>query len=693
MSDFLFELGVEEVPVHEINKILGQLEKKFREKLTNNRVGFKAIETAATNRRFMIYFNSINEKADDIEEQVKGPSTKVAYDKDGQPTVALRKFMEANRIQAGDLKEIKTPKGLYAAFERQTEGKPGKVILTGLIPEVLGELTFSKGMLWNESRVPFVRPITNILALFDNKLIECEFAGIVSSNLIAGHTLLSDRPIKVNSFKDYCEFLNKNFVLISADERKKKIIDEIVDVEEEYNVRVQPDQKILDDYIYNNEYPVLFSGEFDKKYLELPAEIISTFMINEKKLMPAYDKENKIVNIFVGVSNIPDENKNVVRGNERVIRATFEDAKFFWDNDRRDDFPGLRENLENVMFHEGLGNFYEKTDRLASLIDFLVKETGKDHLTEDIKQAALFCKNDLITRMVREFPSLQGIMGGLYLQEVGEKDEVRQAVYAHYEPKGFTDAKLENIGAGILSIADKIDNICGFIFKGIKISSSKDPYGIRRDAGAIIKIIKDFKLDFDLLPLIRYAAEKFMDNYDNKQARTIVDITSVTKQLFISRIENIFKDTLKFRYDIVNAVLDRTETLFVYRVYLKAYEISTIMQADSIQHLVSLHKRLRNIIKKTTHHTVYEERLIEKEEKALFEVFKESKTEIEIFISDNKYLPACSRVLEMKPAIDKFFDNVLVMDKDPEVRENRIALLQRLDELLSRIADFSLIVE
>lgn len=692
MSDFLFELGVEEVPVHEIRSILEQLKGKFEAKLREIPVGFKTVECAATNKRFMIYFHNINSQADDIDEQVKGPAKKIAYDENNQPTIALKKFIEANNIRLEDLTEVKTPKGLYVAFDKKTPGKKTTEILRKLIPEILKELTFAKTMVWNKSRTPFVRPIKNILAVFDNKLIEFEFAGIQSSTLTSGHTLLSDKPIKVNSFKDYCELLSKNFVIVSEDERKKKIIDELVEIEEEFNVRAEPDKRMLEEYIYNNEYPVLFAGEFDMKYLDLPAEIISTFMINEKKLLPVYDRDNNLVNRFIGVSNIPDENRNVVRGNERVIQATFEDAKFFWDNDRKEDFAALRENLKKVMFHEGLGNFYEKTQRLEVMVGRLVKATHNEQLAEEIGKAAGLCKNDLVTRMVREFPSLQGIMGGLYLKESGEKEAVWRSVYYHYEPKGLSDVRLENIGGGILSIADKLDNISGFILKDIKISSSKDPYGIRRDASAIIKIVKDLKMDFDLWPMVEAAVEEFIKS-GNKFEKAAADCVQETKKLFISRIENIFKDTMHFRYDIVNAVLARTDALFIYRVYIRAYEISAMVQTESVQHLVSLHKRLKNIIKGAAIFEVEEGRLVEKEEKILYEIFKESRPKIEELILQDKCTQACSTILEMKPVIDNFFNKVMVMDKVKEVKENRLALLQRLDELLSRIADFSLIVE
>ena len=691
MSDFLFELGVEEVPVSEISPIMEQLKKKLLKRLEEERVEFKYVETAATNRRFMIYISEISGKADDIEEQIKGPAKRIAFDEQGKPAIPLTKFLEFNNVELSEIKEVETPKGVYMVIERKTEGRTTQEILKEILPQILAELTFDKTMVWNASRVSFVRPIKSILVLLDNKVVEFAFAGVPSSKATFGHTLLSEDFIEVNSYKEYCELLTRNFVIVREDERRKKIVDEITDIEEDLNAKVKPDTAMLDYYIYNNEYPVVFNGEFDKKYLELPSEIISTFMIREKKLLPVYDKKNNLLNTFIGVSNIPDENKFVMRGNEKVIRATFEDAKFFWDNDRKDNFVALRENLKNVTFHQGLGSFYEKTDRLFALAGYLVKETKNDSLAEPLKKAALYCKNDLVTRMVREFPSLQGIMGGLYLKEAGAEEELWKAVYGHYEPKGFVKERLENPGAGLLSIADKIDNLTAFISKDIKISSSKDPYGIRRDANAIIKVIIEFKLNFDLKELIRMAAEPFVSNSEEHEA-----LMKKTRELFISRVENVFKDFMKYRYDVVNSILNvdiETEPLDIYRMFVRCYGVSKVVQDEAIQDLIALHKRLKNIIKKSDRFLVSEDLLVEKEEKILFEIFKETESRIQSSMNDNDYVQACSRFLEMKPVIDKFFDKVLVMAEDEKLRQNRIALLQRMNELLSQIADFSLVVE
>mgnify|MGYP001095877135 CR=1 FL=1 len=688
MSDFLFELGIEEVPASEIKNIVLQLKDNFKLKLDENLVKFKSIETSATNRRFMIYISEISEKADDKDEQILGPSKKISIDENGQPTIALKKFMEFNNIELSDVIEIETKKGLYLCTNKVTEGLKTNDILHKIIPEILGKLTFSKTMLWNESRVPFVRPIKNILCLLNNRLVKLKFSSIESSKFIDGHITLSESSIEINSFKDYIEQLGKNFVIVKEKGREEKIINEITEIENEFDVNVKIDDKMLNYYIYNNEYPVVFKGNFNKKYLKLPHEIISTFMIKEKKLLPVYNKNNKLLNTFVGVSNIPDENRFVSDGNEKVIHATFEDAKFFWDNDKKDNFINLRENLKKVNFQKDLGNFFDKTERLHYLVDFLLKETNNNHMCENIKQASYLCKNDLVTRMVREFPSLQGIMGGLYLKEMNSEEDIWKSVYWHYEPKGFTDKKLKHFGAGILSIADKIDNITGFISKGIKVSSSKDPYGIRRDANSIIKVIIDFKMNFDLYELIELAAEKYTKNEEDKKKLVIK-----LQKLFLSRIEIIFRDLLNFRYDVVNSIINTHDILFIYKSFLKATDVSKMVETDSIDILIILHKRLKNIIKGFNAFFISEDLLMGDEEKILFEIYRESKAEIEKLAINNNYIQACSKIIEMKPVIDNYFEKVLVMAEDNKIKENRIALLQCLNELLSKIADFSLIIE
>ena len=452
--------------------------------------------------------------------------------------------------------------------------------------------------------------------------------------------------------------------------------------------QVRCDDEMLDYYVYSNEYPVVFSGSFDPKYLGLPAEIITAFMTHEKKLLPVVDRAGKLTPHFVGVANIPDENKKVSRGNEKVIQAAFEDAQFFWDMDRKEDFFALKELLKNVIFQKELGTYFEKVERLAALVDFLVNETHNDALRAQLQKAAFNCKNDLLTKMVREFPSLQGIMGGLYLQAAGEDPLVWKAIYGHYQPRGLADEKLDDLGAGILSIADRMDNIAGFVSKGIKISSSKDPYGIRRDANAVIKIIIDFKLGLDLEPLIRLAALHFAKN-DADLLLNCQDHPRVVRRPPGELPEG--SSAIPLRRG--QRRHGRGQRWPCTTQFLKAQAVAKLVESGMVEPLAALHRRLKNISSDFERCNFSEGELKEKEEKILSDVFKESKPRIDDLIMKKNFLQAGSEILEMKPIIDRFFEKILVMDKNVSLRKNRIALLQRIDELLSGVADFSLLVE
>jgi len=691
MGDLLFELGVEEVPAHSVADILVQLRNQFHAKLSQYLVPYRDIDKAATHRRFMIYITGIPDRTQPRPETILGPAKRSALDERGHPTLALKKFVQFNKVKMNEVVEIQTPKGLYMGIERINEGEKSDQIMRSIIPEILAAITFPKTMIWNDSRVPFIRPIRHLLVLFNNRPLEIEFAGVKSSNRSTGHLLLSDGYFEVKSFKDYIQYLNKNFVVLKENERRQKILADVHDIEEDLDGRVAIDEPLLEYYIYSNEYPVVFNGRFNVKYLTLPPEVISTFMIQEKKLMPVFAADGKMLNAFVGVSSIPDENNKVRQGNERVIQATFEDAQFFWDMDGKEDFFSLRQNLKNVMFQKDLGSYYEKSERLLSLIELLVRETGNDALLDPLLKAASHCKNDLLTRMVREFPSLQGIIGGLYLKERNEPEAVWKAIYGHYQPKGFVGEKLDDLGSGLLSICDRIDSIAGLISRGIKITGSKDPYGIRRDANAIIKIVIDFRLNFNLQTLIDVAAANF-----SKKDAELKKIRLTLGDLFHVRIENNFREILKFRYDVVQAVMSGSGSdgsLNVYEIFLRAEAVANMVESPHIDALMALHRRLKNIIKDAGSHPFSESLLQDKEEKILFDVFRESKERIGDHIRQHEYLLASSDFLEMKQVIDQFFDKVLVMVKDDDLRCNRLALLQRIDELLSQIANFSIIVE
>ncbi len=687
MLDLLLEIGIEEVPVSQILPSVERIGRDLLARLQERGVVVGELETAATNRRWMVHLHGVAEHAATREEKVLGPAKKIAIDENGMPTKALEKFLEFNGVPLSQVVEIEAKKGTYLGVVKIIGGEDTADLLAELVPQVLAGLTFPKTMVWNDSGVPFVRPIRTLVLLLGNRAIPFRFAGVESGTQVRGHLLLSDSDLEVDSFKGYIEGLTRNFILLDGREREEKIRTEIAELEEELSAKVELDAEMLHYHVYNNEYPVVFSGEFDPRYLELPREIITTFMIHEKKLLPLVGSGGKLLPAFAGVANIPDENGRVRKGNEKVIAAAFEDATFFWENDRRDDFHALRQGLKNVQFQKDLGSYYDKSARLAALCDFLVRETGHPELAEKLQKAAFHCKNDLVTRMVREFPSLQGVMGGLYLRAAGEDEVVCRAVYGHYLPRGTEGEKLEDLGAALLSVADRLDNIAAFLSRGIKVSSSKDPYGLRRDAGAVVKIALDFQLHIPLEALLRMAALQFA-----KHDETLAGVQSGGHDLFLMRFESFCKEGLGLRYDVVNAAL-ACGSLDLYDLFLKADAVRRTLESGPGQDLVQLHKRLKNIIKNAPQTNRSGDLLVEPAEKMLFDVLGQARERVTQAVQRHDYLEAASTILEMKPVIDKFFTDVLVMAEDEKLRQNRLALLQSIEGMIASIADYSLIVE
>ena len=682
MTDLLFELGLEELPVGDILPLKNQLIEGFDRLFTEQHIDGAPPEAFATNRRIMLYFPTLSAKARDISEEVVGPSARIAYQADGSPAIPLLKFLES---QGGTLEEVRTretAKGPYVVLERVRSGENTADILQREVPQLLKRLAHSKGMLWNSSNVPFSRPISNILILLEGQLIPCSFAGVSSSNMIRGHRLLSASRLPVNSFREYIEALNRHFVVVDEQERRQKIVRDIQSMEGEWQCRALLDPEVLERYVYYHEYPVVFSASFDPVFLEIPREIIQTFMIREKGLNPMLREDGSLINQFVGVSNFPDKNGHVARGNERVIGATFQDARFFWDQDRADDFADLRQLLAQVTFHQEIGSYLEKTTRMAAQMPRVLQLCGREDLAEPLSEAALSCKNDLVTRMVREFPSLQGIMGGLYLKEQGASPTVSEAVYHQYDPKGYTDQELSSFPGAILSLVDRMDSLAAFAAHQIRSTGSKDPFGIRRDINGIIKLLQDFRVDVDFRRLLAPAAADFPGDAETT-------VAAVSEQLR-NRLEGILRE--RFPFQVVQAVLDHP-SLNIPRIFARAQATQSIMDSSLGSEVAALHRRIRNIIRNQERHRVSENHLREPQEKILFELLREAKPGIDTLLTQQDYPQACERLMEIKPVVDEFFEAILVMDQDPAIRSNRLGLLQILDDLLSEIADFSRIAE
>lgn len=683
MADLLFELGVEEMPVHCIGETLNRLKTRFRDKLQKNGVTFAHMDAAATNRRFMICLDQVQEPPRESHETIMGPARKVALDADGQPTAALAKFLELNQAAREELHEFETPKGVYFGLLRPLESSPFSEQLALLVREVLEELICPESMIWNDSRRPFLRPIRSLLLLLGTETVDLEFAGVRSANLVRGHMQLSEADFSVDSYLGYIEGLNRNFVILRESERREKIQAEIAEIEEDLELRVPLPAEVLHYHVYATEYPVAFCGIFPEEYLELPPEILTVFLLHDRKLLPTYDKQGRLTNQFVGVANIPDENRRVLRGYEAAVQAAFADAHFFWSVDRRIEFHSLRDTLRALPLEEGGGNWYEKSERLSALTDFLTTESKNMHLREPLQRAAFHCKNDLQTRLVKEFPQMQGLAGGLFLQAAGEPEAVWRSVYEHCRPFERSEEKCQELGSGLLAIADRVDDICAAVYGG----NAPGVDGLRRRALAVTRLIVDCRLHFDLNSLIRLAALGFA-----KKPEELQNLVATVRNLFTGVIESVFKENPDWRYDVVNAVLS-CKSDDVYALWLRVQTVVQITASECAPTLVRLHKRLKNMVREYPVLPLSEQSGGPQAVKILFDVFRETKGEITQLLLRRDYLNAAARWLEMAPLIERFIEEAPIAGVPEKVRHNSIALLQRCEELLSGIADFSLLNE
>jgi len=683
-NDFLLEIGIEDIPAQYCAGIAGQFESLFREKLQREKLEFQSLEVFITCRRLVLFIKNLAARTADKVELIVGPAKKIAFDEENRPTVALEKFIEKNGAKLEELVEKETEKGIYIAFQKLIPGINSAEILRQLIPEVLSEIKFPKTMFWNDSRIPFVRPITNILALLGDDLLELKFAGIETSNRVKGHFLLSVDEIVVHNAIEYFQKLTQNFVLVSPEERRGKIMAEIRELQEDTHFVIDLDSEMIDYFVYANEYPVVFYGEFPVEFLEIPQEIIVTFLKKEKKILPVYNEENQLMNIFIGVANIPDELGYVKTGYEKVLSATLEDARFFWSNDLKENFYGLTNQLKQFMFGRDLGSYYEKAQRLIVLVDWITEFQPYLHLKQHLKRAAQLSKNDLLTRMVREFPSLQGIIGGLYLKEKGEAEMVWKAVYYHYQPAGFTSENLVSLEGALLALCDKIDNIAALLNSGVRVSGSRDPYGIRRDANAIIKILIELKIDLDLLDLIRLDLTELKNNpADN------IKTIGILREFFFARLENVFRELKMYPADLIRAVLGPNESLNVFQIFLKLESVRSVLEQKGSEDLILMHKRIKNILAGKEARKFSSQLIVQDEEKFLYEAINSAERSIKGALESRDYLAACSLILEVKPALDQFFEKVMVMAEDEKIQSNRLGLLQKLDTIILNIADFS----
>ena len=679
----LFEVGVEELPSRFVSSTLEQIKNNLTKLFNDNRIVFDDIETYGTPRRLTFVVKGISDRQSNLEEEVKGPSKKIAVDADGNFTKPALGFIKSKGLKEEDVYFKQVGKDEYIFGTIKQEGIETSEVLKTILPEAVKAVTFPKAMRWGGKNMRFARPIRWMVTLLNDEVLEVNLEGIVSSNVTKGHRFLGEKEFTVNSLEDYYEKLEKNYVILDQNKRKELIKNQCIEVANSLGGEVEFDDDLLEEVTHLVEYPTAFYGEFDSAYANLPKEVVTTPMKEHQRYFPVV-KDGKLLPNFIAVRNGNDYKIDVVKaGNEKVLVARLEDALFFYKEDTKKNLESYIEKLKTVVFQAKLGTVYDKTLRIEKLSSDILESLNLNYIKEDVIRAAKLCKADLVTGMVFEFTELQGIMGREYAKVGGENEVVSEAIFEHYLPR-FAGDILPETKAGIaLSIADKLDSIAGFFAIGIQPTGSQDPYALRRQALGVLSILMDKKLDVNLKDLVNHA----LNNYNNLEFNK-EEVSTQIMEFFKERIKNLFRD-LGIRYDVIEAVLS-SEINDISDMHTRAVELNNWLSTEGLVEMLTAFNRV--LAQKATLSDVKEDLLKEEAEIKLYHGFKEIKVKVEELLKDKKYSEALDAFASLRPLVDNMFDNVMVMDKDESIKENRLALLKQIYDTMLSICDLSKIV-
>ena len=710
MPDFLLEIGCEEIPARMIDAASAELEKRVADLLGRERLAAEGgVKRFDTPRRLAVMAAGVPASQPDVTEQVTGPAVTVAY-KDGQPTPAAHAFAKKAGIDVAQLQRVTTPKGEYLSAQVTKTGRATSEILAEFLPKEINALYWPKNMYWRKPAERFVRPVRWLVAMLDAQVIPLEFDGIRAGSDSRGHRILADQAVSIpKAGTAYTESLAHVKVLGRAEREHhiRKSLDAATRTVP--GARWREDAALLDTVINLTEFPSAILGSFDPQFLELPEEVLVTVMRDHQKYFAVEDANGKLAPHFLAVLNTDGDRTGVIRhGNERVLRARFNDARFFWQTDQKQSLRERVHLLRNVTFQKDLGSYYEKTgrvQRLASWLSEVVRQGGVKIRPGVVHKAALLAKADLTTELVKEFTELQGIVGGLYARVQHLDDdlkpevqaEVAKAIYDHYKPESMEDSVPRTVEGAIVSISDKADSIAGMFALGLLPSGSKDPFGLRRQANGIVKTVAEHRLPLRFDDLMRDARARYHGSEAEKKFSADRKFDEAARVFFRERLEFYLRDVHGFAYDVVNAVL-ATDAEDVVDAAARAEAVAKVRSSEDFASISIAFKRMRNILRqaeqagKKPAEAVDVVVLQDEAEKNLAAQIPETKKRVDDLRSQRSFEAALLEIAKLRPAIDQFFDKVMVMVDDAALRANRLALLQTIVTSFSTIADFSEIV-
>ena len=708
MPDFLLEIGCEEIPARMIDGASAELQDRLNGLLKRERLEpAGAITHLDTPRRLAVLAPGIPGAQPDVIEQVTGPSSQIAF-KDGQPTPAAHAFAKKVGVEVGKLEKVSTAKGEYLAATVRRKGRAAAEILGETLPKEIATLYWPKNMYWRKRGEVFVRPVRWLVAMMDEQVVPLELFGITAGKISRGLRIIGSEAVTISKPSTYVEALRRAKVL-GATEREQ-VIRKALDAATRTipGAHWREDKPLLATVVNLTEFPSAILGSFDPEFLELPEEVLVTVMRDHQKYFAIEDANGELLPYFLAVLNTGSDSDGLIRhGNERVLRARFNDARFFWQTDQKQTLRDRVESLKHVTFQKDLGSYYDKTLRVqhtASWLSEIVRQSGMAIRPGVVHKAALLAKTDLTTELVKEFTELQGIIGGLYarVQQLDEElkpdaqEEIAKAIYDHYKPESMEDGVPRTIESAVLSIADKADSIAGMFALGLIPSGSKDPFALRRQANGIVKTIAEHKLPFRLSEVMHDARARYQDSEAEKKFSNASYDESV-RSFFRERLEFYLKDARGYAYDVVNAVL-AVDSDDVVDAAARAEAVSRVRGSADFESISIAFKRMKNILRQADENKRYiatsldPGALREEAERELAAMISPTVAAVEKLRSNRSYEAALLEVAKLRPAIDKFFDKVMVMVEDDNLRANRLALLQTLVREFSTIADFSEIV-
>ncbi|UCF29945.1 MAG: glycine--tRNA ligase subunit beta [bacterium] len=684
--DLLLEIGTEEIPASYLPPALEQIQSLAARELTGQRIAFGKTAAYATPRRIVLHITDVAEAQETSVKEVLGPARAVAFDDKGKPTKAAEGFARGQGITVKDLKTVQTPKGEYVAAVKKEASQPTAEILPAIMPRIITSLHFPKMQRWGYLNLRFPRPIRWLLCLFGSDVVPFDLEGIESGRMMTGHRFMAPGPFEIKDVKDYFRQVKRARVVLDQDERKDIIRKGITKAAEEVGGKPIEDEALLDEVTYLVEFPVVLTGTYEKRYLSLPWEVLITSMSSHQRYFSVTNKSGKLLPYFITISNnVARDNALVAQGNERVLRARLEDAMFFFAEDRKIPLMTRVEELKDVVFQEKLGTSYEKMERFRALARYLAKRVEPDSLDE-VKKVATLCKGDLVTQMVGEFADLQGVMGKEYALLEGESKVVARGISEHYYPKFSGDRTPDTVGGAAVSLADRMDTVCGCFGIGITPSGTADPYGIRRHALAIIAILMDRKWRISLADLMKESLKLLKGKIEVAPKDALASLSD----FFRGRLQHQFTGR-GFRHDLVQAVLadhwadpvdaaDRLDAL------------AKFSEKTGFADLILSFKRVMNIIPEGFRGKPDKRKARHRVEKDLLDAARDAGKDVAGLLEAGKYTQALNRLAKLKKPVDAFFDGVMVMDKDRSVQKNRLAILQEVSDLFAQVADFRKVV-